>query len=45
MLFSCGYAIRNKENDILVAVVYHTAYNRYIIPFDDEILNKLEGVL
>lgn len=44
-MFSCGYAIRNRENDILEAVVYHTAYNRYIIPFDDEILNELEGIL
>lgn len=45
MCFSCGYAIRNKENDILEAIVYHTAYNRYIIAFDDEILEYLEGVL
>ena len=44
-MFSCGYAIRNRENDILVAIIYHTVYNRYIIPLYDEILNELEGIL
>lgn len=45
MMFSCGYAIRNKENDILEAIVYHTAYNRYIIPFTNEVSEYLKGVL
>lgn len=46
MLFSCGYSIYymqpDKNGEInLCAIVYHTAYNRYIIILDETIENEL----
>lgn len=49
MLFSCGYSIYYMQPDKnggvnLCAIVYHTAYNRYIIILDDAIENELMEV-
>lgn len=49
MMFSCAYSVYasklGKGAYICRAVVYYTAYNRYIIPFDDTIEQELEEVL
>lgn len=48
-MFSCAYtvyAFQPKADRYRVrAIVYHTAYNRYIIPFDDTIEQELEEVI
>lgn len=46
MTFSCGYEIREYDNDTgaigdVRAIVYHTKDNQYVIPFDDTILEKV----
>lgn len=47
--FSCAYAvydwkIATKDKLVRRAIVYHTAYNRYIIPFDDTIVEELQVI-
>lgn len=48
-MFSCAYAVYafqpKSERYNIRAIVYHTAYNRYIIPFDDTIEQELEEVI
>ena len=49
MLFSCAYTVYaskpGKGAYNCRAIVYHTAYNHYIIPFDDTIEQELEEVI
>ena len=47
--FTCGYVVFSfSQIDFAAerrALVIHTAYNRYIIPFDDTIEQELEEVI
>ena len=49
MTFSCAYTVYafqpKTDRYRRRAIVYHTAYNRYIIPFDDTIEQELEEVI
>lgn len=49
MVFSCAYTVYDwkiayKDRLTERAIVYHTAHNRYVIPFDDTIEQELEEV-
>lgn len=48
-MFSCAYSVYDWQPKATEytrrAIVYHTAYNRYIIPFDDTIEQELAEVL
>ncbi len=49
MMFSCAYTVYDwkvayKDRLTKRAIVYHTAYNRYIIPLDNTIEEELEEV-
>ena len=46
MSFSCAYEIHAYDNETgvignVLAIVYHTKDNQYVIPFDDTILEKV----
>lgn len=48
-MYSCAYTVYDwkiacKSEMTKRAIVYYTAYNRYIIPFDDTIEQELEEV-
>ena len=49
MMFSCAYAVYDFQPKLekynIRAIVYHTPYNRYIIPFDDTIKQELEEAI
>ena len=43
MMFSSAYLIRNDVTQLVVALVYHTAYSRYIIIYDEAVKPFIKG--